>query len=223
MADLTDSDKAAVAGLVTRYVEAWTRRDMDQRAAAQIAMQITILNDRIQKLAGALSIFAFDPADAAAWNSLRDALGPDAYANALAAGQRAALEQPVSVPPPPPPPSVAPPDEDDYEEIGQQVLDLVESDASPVPDGKPTVRDGLLSRLEQVHPHGAKAAELRQYLEQTYAMKLHEKTCGMTLYRLSQEDPPRVRRQGHTWFFVPPMAETKNPGVGAPGQSSVFD
>lgn len=223
MTDLTDSDKAAVAGLVTRYVEAWTRRDIDQRAAAQIAMQITILNDRIQKLAGALSIFAFDPADTAAWNSLRDVLGPDAYASAVAAGQKAAFEQQAPVAAPPPAPSTPSLDDADYEDIGQQMLDLVESDASRVPDGKPTVRDALLSRLQQVHPKGAKAADLRQYLEQAYAMKLHEKTCGMTLYRLSQEDPPKVRRQGHTWFFVPPVAETKNPGGDAPGLSQMLE
>jgi hypothetical protein len=45
----------------------------------------------------------------------------------------------------------------------------------------------------------------------------------MTLYRLSQADPPLARRAGITWFFVPPEAEKKNPGGDAPGPDNVFE
>ena len=51
----------------------------------------------------------------------------------------------------------------------------------------------------------------------TYRGEIHEKTVGMTLYRLLQDK--LVRREGHTWFLVPqPIAETKNPGGETPGQ-----
>ena len=33
----------------------------------------------------------------------------------------------------------------------------------------------------------------------------------MTLYRLSQAEPPLARREGTTWFFVPPDEGKKEP------------
>lgn len=80
---------------------------------------------------------------------------------------------------------------------------------------RPTVREVALAHLRAAGPHGAKAADIRDYFERTYGQVVHEKTVGMTLYRLLQAK--QVRRDGHTWFFGPPNAEMKNPGVGAPG------
>lgn len=78
----------------------------------------------------------------------------------------------------------------------------------------PRIGDIVLDRLKAAGSDGSKAAPIQQYIETTYATKVHEKTVGMTLYRLSKEG--KVRRDGHTWFFVP-AGETKNPGVVAPG------
>lgn len=86
----------------------------------------------------------------------------------------------------------------------------------------PRVSDIVLDQLRKAGTAGSKAAPIQKYIESTYGTTIHDKTVGMTLYRLSQEDPPKVRRQGHTWFFVP-EAETKNPGVGAPGQKDIFE
>lgn len=80
----------------------------------------------------------------------------------------------------------------------------------------PKIQDILLQRLQEAGETGSKAAPLRQYIEDTYTIEIHEKTVGMTLYRLLRKG--LVRREGHIWFFVPQEdAETKNPGVRAPG------
>jgi hypothetical protein len=79
---------------------------------------------------------------------------------------------------------------------------------------RPRIRDRILDHLKSVG-RGLKAAEIREYLLAGHGIKTHEKTVGMTLYRLSQEG--LVRRDGRTWFFVPPEAETKSPGGSAPG------
>ena len=79
----------------------------------------------------------------------------------------------------------------------------------------------LLDRLKDVGFHGSKALPLRDHLKQHYNIDTHYKTVGMSLYRLSQESPPKVHRKGHTWFFGPPVAETKNPGGDTPGQLNV--
>ncbi len=82
----------------------------------------------------------------------------------------------------------------------------------------------LLDRLRDVGFHGSKALPLRNFLKQQYNIDTHYKTVGMTLYRLSQESPPKVHRKGHTWFFGPPLGgDQKNPGAGTPGQTSLLD
>ena len=81
--------------------------------------------------------------------------------------------------------------------------------------GRPTVREVSLNLLEGAGSLGMKADRIRDYLDRTYGLSVHEKTVGMTLYRLSRDG--LVRRTGHTWFLVQPETEAKNPGVGAPG------
>jgi hypothetical protein len=81
----------------------------------------------------------------------------------------------------------------------------------------------LLERLKDVGFHGSKALPLRNFLKDKYNVETHYKTVGMTLYRLSQERPPKVHRKGNPWFFGPPLGETKNPGGDTPGQTSLLD
>lgn len=76
----------------------------------------------------------------------------------------------------------------------------------------PRMSDIVLDRLKAAGAKGSKAAPIQQYIENVYATKIHDKTVGMTLYRLARAG--LVRRDGHTWFIVP---ETVNPGVAAPG------
>jgi hypothetical protein len=86
----------------------------------------------------------------------------------------------------------------------------------------PRVREVTLDRLQASGDRGQKAADIRKFIEQAYPIKLHEKTVGMTLYRLSQEN--LVHRKGQVWFYGPQAeltlpAEPENPGAGAPGNT----
>lgn len=83
------------------------------------------------------------------------------------------------------------------------------------PPPRPPIREIVLQLLQTAGAQGMKAADIREYLERTYSLVVHEKTVGMTLYRLSKSD--LVHREGFTWFFGPQTAETKNPGGDAPG------
>jgi hypothetical protein len=80
---------------------------------------------------------------------------------------------------------------------------------------RPTLREAVLNRLAAVGDKGVKAAPIREWFETTFGEQIHEKTVGMTLYRLQKEG--RVRRDGHIWFLAPPKAETENPGGETPG------
>ena len=78
-----------------------------------------------------------------------------------------------------------------------------------------TLRDVVIDRLKSAGEDGVKAAQIRDFYERTYGRVIHEKTVGMTLYRLQAERI--VRREGHIWFFVPPEARAENPGGDTPG------
>ena len=90
----------------------------------------------------------------------------------------------------------------------------------PVIPKRPKLRDVILDQLRAASPTGLKAAPIKRYFENTYSTKIHSKTTGMTLYRLSGEK--LVHRQGQTWFYGPqagqsPTAVLKDPGASTPG------
>lgn len=92
--------------------------------------------------------------------------------------------------------------------------DLTTPEISPQ-GARPTLREAVISRLAAAGDRGSKAATIREWFETTFGKTIHEKTVGMTLYRLQTEG--LVRREGHTWFLAPPKAETGNPGGETPG------
>ena len=92
--------------------------------------------------------------------------------------------------------------------------------AAPPTAKRPSLKDFLLQRLREAGTEGAKAAPLREMFERAYGETIHEKTVGMTLYRMSKGK--LVTRDGHTWFIAtaPQGAETVNPGGDTPGSEN---
>ncbi|MBR0866296.1 hypothetical protein JQ614_32225 [Bradyrhizobium diazoefficiens] len=85
------------------------------------------------------------------------------------------------------------------------------------PGAEPSIRDLILLYLKQAGAKGEKAALLRRKVETFLNRQIHYKTIGMSLYRLSKETPPAVRREGQIWFLAFPWVETKDPGAATPG------
>lgn len=63
-----------------------------------------------------------------------------------------------------------------------------------------SVRVAVLKMLKDTHPRPVQASELRTRLEHL-GYDIHEKTVGMTLYRLSKAK--KAQRTGLKWCFVP--------------------
>jgi hypothetical protein len=78
--------------------------------------------------------------------------------------------------------------------------------------GEPTVREIALEQLKRAGAAGTRAANIRQVVQNILKKTVHDKTVGMTLYRLSKEG--KVRRDGQTWFIA---QEAVNPGAPTPG------
>lgn len=195
----TDADKPAVISLLKRYVRAWEEREEAQKAMAEASARSAASAVQVANLRTAFTIFDIDVNKQDAWNEVREWLGDVEYEQAIDDGKKAA--------------------EGDSRPAGN-VLEDIEGKLASEDANTPTVRVGLLNKLQDLHPKGSKAAELQAFLENTYSMKLHDKTVGMTLYRLSQEK--LVRREGHVWFFVPQIAETKNPAGETAGPEDMF-
>jgi hypothetical protein len=85
------------------------------------------------------------------------------------------------------------------------------------PGTEPSIRDLVLMHLEKAGSQGEKANVLRRKVEAFLNRQIHYKTIGMSLYRLSKETPPRVRREGQTWFLAYPWSAAKDPGAPTPG------
>jgi hypothetical protein len=88
---------------------------------------------------------------------------------------------------------------------------------APAPEAvtMPRIRDIVIERLKAAEKNGTRAAPIREHIRSTYGKDIHEKTVGMTLYRLANEK--LAHRIGITWFFGPAVPDTQNPGAGAPG------
>lgn len=84
-------------------------------------------------------------------------------------------------------------------------------EVSPVAAARsePTVRDLVLSAIERAHPNPVRASTLRRELA-NIGHATHEKTVGMTLYRLSKEGGVR-RVGGRDWYFVPESERGASP------------
>lgn len=189
-----------MAALMTRFVRAWLDREGDQKLIAEANKRVEAATQQVNRVIEAFKVFDLTVGPTESWEAVKTIIGDDLYDHAIAEGHRPALALEIQEP--------------NIEEgrIEQSSPNATLFEASIAP---PTVRDGALTMLRGRGDGGAKASEIRAFLESTYSMKLHEKTVGMTLYRLSQDGV--VRRVGRTWFFVPQSAGTKNPGGETPG------
>jgi hypothetical protein len=81
-----------------------------------------------------------------------------------------------------------------------------------VPPPMPKVADVALERLATAGSKGLKAVEIRAYIAHVYHQEIHEKTVGMTLYRLQKKG--KVTHDGHLWFLASKVAT--NSGAATP-------
>ena len=216
-----DITKATMIALLARWQNAWALQHLQTAIRDEASKKITEFGKTISDCKMLAKTLGFDR-ESDRWGDITAEFVPAAvelYNRAREPGMPdwnwrpppTTVPLPLPLPPPPPPPMF------NSQESSQDEDDIVvELDQNLADEGEAlttTVREAVINALKHVGPWGAKASQLRLDYEQQHGTKLHDKTIGMTLYRLSKETPPLVRREGRTWFF----AEAKNPGVGAPG------
>lgn len=189
--EIDPDDRPAVVGLMARHYLAWHEKKRQQKIADDATAAVKVQADKIADIEAGLRGMGYDVSQDAVWktllNEVRDDLRQRLFGD----------DQPESAPAP------------------AVIEHQPESQPTPPAPKVPKVQDLLLERLQEAGEAGSKAAPMQQYIEDKYRIKLHDKTVGMTLYRMLTKG--LVRRKGHTWFFVPPPAETKKPGEPPPG------
>lgn len=216
---IPDDDKPAIAALLMRYTRWWRERDRDQKFKEKLDARLEKYPEQFAQLKSAFGLFGITGFTTADWQNLQKELGYEIYSAAV-------NKVPGVIPLPEieemkPQPSEAVSVEDAVSE-GEKAWDeiikslVAEGDQTTDQDKGSTVRDLTLEKLKEAGSKGARAADIRKYIEDLRGTVLHEKTVGMTLYRLAKEGA--ARRQGRIWFFVEPLEEeTKNPGGDTPG------
>ena len=195
---LSERDKNAVAALIVRQVEAATAHTAAQRDLEEVKQRVASAVQDLSKLRVGFEIFGFTLTGDKPWDPIREAIGPERY-NAAIAAARGQKDKAVE--------EEADEDEDDYEPSEGELEKIV----------PPNIREIVLDRLQHAGEAGTKVSPIKAFIA-AKGVEMHDKTVGMTLYRLSKEGA--ARRDGRTWFFVPPKEEAKSPGAGAPGPST---
>lgn len=207
---ISKDDLPAILAIFGRYVALYLSDTRDEAELKKIEARRAANKEQFARLHTAFNVFGLNTRkDGGGFRRIREAIGVPAYLEAM---NRARVSLGLA-PAPNMQAAVELEPTQDAETTSAESDVSIEADAS----SGDTVRDMILESLKSAGEAGQKAAEIQAKIEARRGAKLHPKTTGMTLYRLSQEGA--VRREGRTWFYVPQSAETKNPGVGAPGQT----
>jgi len=184
---MDELDRSAILALLVRRDEALIERDEQTKIIKDANERLDKANGSIHSYADALKAFDIDLSDKEQFARIKKEFGGQIH--------RVLVERGIIKP----------------SETKQQPLPLPEPEKKEVP----TINEMILDRLKVAGATGSKAAPIREWIKKTHNIEIHEKTVGMSLYRLLKKD--RVRRDGHTWFIV---EEAVNPGAATPGPST---
>jgi hypothetical protein len=195
-----DLAQAGLAALIARWHFVWLQFQEQEAIRDKAAKKSYELNQLMGECKRACRLFGFDPDDKERWSIATKLYGAEARRlfNKIRLPEMAAWESEPSSETPQVTPTVEKATQD-------------QQPAREHPE-RPTLKEIALSRLKAAGNAGSKAADIREFIQKNYGAEIHEKSVGMTLYRLSEEG--LVRREGHTWFIV---QETMNPGATTPG------
>ncbi|TPJ30937.1 hypothetical protein [Mesorhizobium sp. B2-7-2] len=202
--ELREHEKAAVFSILVRQVEAQEAKAAAEKQIAECTERAAEAQAIIANVRPALSVFGFDTSAPKLWDLVKAAIGNEAYLRAFRVA-RGEEERTQTVA------AGKSGDEHEYEETGDEgETDENEAEMENETDNieeseAPKIKDVVIERLRQSGEQGARLSEIKEFVT-AQGIPMHEKTVGMTLYRLSKDG--LTRRAGRTWYYIPP-AETE--------------
>jgi hypothetical protein len=182
---IRDYEKDAIFAIFVRALEAQRMRDEAKRRIDEAQEDYANAKAVLRAARTAVTVFGFEESDTI-WKEVRTALGEERLSKARElAGFKG---------------------RDDSSDTETSASDsFVESEdgsdesETPAEQLDENIKNHVLRRLRQAGEKGAKAVDIRNSLRSD-GVEMHDKTVGMTLYRLSKEGVSR--RDGRTWFAV---------------------
>ena len=183
---LDEHDAAAVMALLIRTVRLDDELRRDKEMVAEANARIAVNTVARSKTVTAFGVFGFDTGEGL-WARVIQSLGEEPYGRAIAIGKGEEipklLEKMGS--------------DEANADVDRKVAHPAHNDDSTV-HRAPRIKDAILGYLQDVGDAGATARAVGQHLSDVHNLVIHEKTPGMTLYRLLKEG--RVRRNGKIWY-----------------------
>ncbi|RVD52889.1 hypothetical protein EN746_11005 [Mesorhizobium sp. M8A.F.Ca.ET.023.02.2.1] len=199
--ELREHEKSAVFSILVRQVEA-------QEAKAAAEKQIVEASERAAEAAAtianvrpALSVFGFDTSAPKLWDLVKAAIGNEMYLRAfrIARGEEDQKQDGTADR------SVVKNEDDEDGADGEMEETEVDTDTDSIDESEtPRIKDVVIERLRQSGEEGARLSEIKEFVT-AQGIPMHEKTVGMTLYRLSKDG--LTRRAGRTWYYVTPAEQ----------------
>jgi hypothetical protein len=177
---LTKDDLTAMGVILTRLVVAQDAKSAAEAEKKAAEARFADADKRWNAARAAFAAFGFITTSSTLWPGVREYMGEDAWNAAFARARGSA-------------------DDDEERNSTSQVPATgpeIEPPSGGPPASMPTVREIALAQLRIAGDAGTRAAAIRDYIAQTYHHQVHEKTVGMTLYRLLKLG--LARREGHT-------------------------
>lgn len=189
---LDEHDIAAVVGLLIRLMRTDYANQRDREKIEELQAAVAKRSGLRPKYVAAVGAFGFDTAASGVWDNVRAAIGHEAYSRAWVIATTSSLIKAGEAP-------------QEGNSEGAQIKDHSSDGSGDEPRNEaahvsPKISEAILAYLRSIQSRGAHVGEIKRHLFDTYGIETHEKTPGMTLYRLSKEGV--VRRDGRLWFAV---------------------
>jgi hypothetical protein len=197
---LDEHDTAAVVAILIRAVRMQDQIKADTDLIEEANERLAAAKLASSRGVAALGLFGFEPVGGKVWENVRRSIGDEAYERAVLIARGIQVPELLA----------AMNNENEADNSGDsRRTDGSERSASIMPGGgedsrsthhpPPRIRDAIIDYLRSVRGDGAKVAEIKQHLLSTYGIETHQKTPGMTLFRLQKQG--LVRREGRVWFL----------------------
>jgi hypothetical protein len=180
----------AVFGLLVPLIRIDVGNAEDKEKIAELQAAVDERSARRAKYIAAFDAFGFEGTDPAKWDRVRKAIGDDIFRKAYY----------VAFPDRYGPPEAILSGARNKGAHQPSVVSLTDEAGSASRSDQPTPKIGeaILSYLRSVGSRGVQVGEIKKHLLDVHDIQTHEKTPGMTLYRLSKEG--LVHRDGRNWF-----------------------
>jgi len=187
---LKDYEREAVFALMVRVVEASRLQELANAALQHASTRSSEATDAIRNARQALKLFGFSDEEKL-WEDVRVALGDDKYRGSFIEAAHFTpytLEKKTSTE-----------FSQGETQSGEEMLANVDVEPPSQTDDS-NIKELVLRHLKDAGEGGILASTIKDSLK-AQGIAMHDKTVGMNLWRLSQDN--LSRREGRTWFYIP--------------------